>query len=535
MTWKIKGKIGLHFPNTGNTGNSNQDTYKIVYSSDGVQSNLQEIKKVYFLTPADASYISSLSTTEAQLAELTSGKYDVWERYWEEPPSQRTLVAGTQHVAIEYIPSQDISVTDIGIFTNDNSTGRQPRIKIFHECGLCIAAMDGDVQTTDQVLYELNGSNHDAVIQATTLKAEQKYYIVYSPGYGGGNTFYPAYFQNENGNYKVYENENSMSQMTIIDMSSFGNNLGICSDIDGFIEAPENDYMTWSGNLTGYESNKLYVRSAVKLDGIYVGKIGTGQGLNATSLLTIGQLNENDIFNWDSWNSGGLEQYKNYQRNSSYPKDKFKKSVSTLTDGYDVGAGNIFTYETSFYEMSYDLNKITTLAENEPIRQTVELLLKCNDTTTMHWIVPAFWYEANRILRRKVEGQTTKLSTTPLTGSYTTDTLGAVNGDILFVNNSFRYNDVQIANNETIVKYDSSNDSFTILAEQYDSDNVWKNIFEKVTSDLYIKYSVTDILKSGTIDFSILIKSSYTPDYTFVNTPVNTDKKFYLKLNGREV
>ena len=531
MTWKIKGKIGLHFPNTVNP---NQDTYKIVYSSDGIQSNLQEIKKVYFLTPADASYISSLSTTEAQLAELTSGKYDVWERYWEEPPSQKKLVAGNQYVAIEYIPSQNISITDIGIFTDENSTGRQPYIKIFHESGLCIAAVDGDSQNVNQELYELNGSNHDAEIQATTLKAGQKYYIVYSPGYGGGSAFYPAYFQNTNGNYKVYENETATSQTTIVDTSSFGNNLGDCSDITEFIEASENDYMIWKGNLTGYTSDKLYTRSAATIDGTYIGLFGSG-GLDATEMLSIGQLDEDVIFTWNGYDSGGLLQNKNYQRNSSYPKAKFKKAVNTLTDGYDVGSGNIFTYDTSFYVMKYNLNKITTLTENEEIRKTVECLMHCNDTTSLHQVVPQLWYEANRILRRKVEGQISKLSTTPLTGAYTTETLNAANNDIFFVNNNFTYNDVQIANNETIIKYNSTNDSFTILAAQYDSQGVWDNIFERINSGLYVQHSASDALKSGTIDFTTLIKASYTPDYTFVNATVNTDKKFYLKLNGNEV
>ena len=465
------------------------------------------------------------------VAQIYFGNTLVWEKI------VKRLIAGNQNVAIEYIPTQDISVTDIGIFTDENSTGRTPRIKIFHESGLCVAAVEGDVQTANQEVYELNGSNHDAVIQATTLKAGQKYYIVYSHGYGSGNDFYPAYFQNTNGNYKVYENESTASQITIVDMSSFGNNLGDCSDITEFIEASENDYMKWSGNLSGYTQNDLYVRSSVALDGTYIGKIGTG-GLDATLLLRIGQLDENDIFTWGGWNSGGLEHNKTYQRNSLYSKTKFIKAVNTLIDGYDVGSGNIFTYGeygASFYVMNYDIDKINTLTQNSEIRKTVECLMHCNDTTTLHQIVPQLWHEANRLLRRKVEGQISKLSTTPLTGTYTTETLGAADGDILFINNNFTYNDVHIVNNETIVKYNSSNNSFTILAAEYDSNGVWNNIFEKITSDLYVQHSATDVLKSGTIDFTTLIKSSYTPDSTFLNATVNTDKKFYLKINGNEV
>ena len=511
-----RGKIACYFPEY-NPQNYNVDDIEFLPVGGG-ENDLLYIDKVYALPAGEL--VSSVSDLE---------KYIVWEKI------SKILVAGTQHVAIEYIPSQDISVTDIGIFTNENSTGRQPHVKIFHESGLCVASTDGDVQTTNQEVYGLNGSNHDAIIQATTLKSGKKYYIVYSPGYGGGSTFYPAYFKNTNGNYKVYENETSTSQTTIVDISSFGNNLGNCSDIAAFIDASENDYMLWSGNLTGYTSNTLYVRSAVQLDGTYVGKIGTGQGLNATVLLTIGQLDENDIFMWDTWNSDILEHTKIYQRNSLYPKDKFKKAVDKLEDGYDVGEGNIFTCNQSFYEMACNLNKISTLTSTTEIRKTVECLMQCNDTTTMHLIVPPLWYVSNRILRRKVEGGISKLSATPLTGAYTTETLGAANDDIMFVNSSFTYNDVRVAGNETIVKYDITTDSFIVLATEYNPNEVWDNIFEIITSGLYIQHSVSDVLNSGTIDFTTLSKASYTPDTTFLNATVNTDKKFYLKLNGHEV
>lgn len=510
-----RGKIACHFPEH-NSSNYVVDDIAFLPVSGG-ENGLLYIDKVYAL-PVGAS-VSSVSDLE---------QYLVWEKI------SKLLVAGTQHVAIEYIPSQDISVTDIGIFTDENSLGRQPRIKIFHESGLCVASTDGDVQTTNQEVYELNGSNHDAIIQATTLKSGQKYYIVYSPGYGSGYTFYPAYFQNTNGNYKVYENETSTSQTTIVDTSSFGNNLGNSSDIAAFIDASENDYMLWSGNVLGYESNKLYVRSAAQLDGTYVGKVGSGN-LDATILLIIGKLDENDIFTWGCYQFAGFVTNRNYQRNSVYPKDKFKKAVDKLEDGYDVGQGNIFTYNQSFYEMNYTLNKITTLSANTEIRKTVECLMLCNDTTTLHFIVPSLWYVSNRIIRRTVAGGISKLSTTPLTGAYTTETLGAANDDILFVNNGFTYNDVRVADTETIVKYDSTTDSFIILATEYEPDDVWNNIFERITSGVYIQHSVSDVLNSGEIDFTTLSKASYTPDTTFLNATVNTDKKFYLKLNGNEV
>ncbi len=225
MTWKIKGKIGLHFPNAG--GNPNQDTYRIVYSSDGVQSNLQEIKKVYFLTPADASYISSLSTTEAQLAELTSGKYDVWERYWEEPPSQKKLVAGTQNVAIEYDmtdATEDLVINSIEIFTDSSSTS-SAKIKILHESGVFIAAIDGDNRGSETEKYEMTGRTRSVNGLNITLYKGHKYYFVYQ---GDTNeAFYPAYFQGDtDGNYKLYSNTTAATQINVGDLSVLGNFLG---------------------------------------------------------------------------------------------------------------------------------------------------------------------------------------------------------------------------------------------------------------------------------------------------------------------
>ena len=75
------------------------------------------------------------------------------------PTIQKTLVAGDTAVAIQYKPTVDISVTDIGIFTAESVTGRTAKIKVFHESGLCIAAVNGDVKTTGETLYNLQFRN----------------------------------------------------------------------------------------------------------------------------------------------------------------------------------------------------------------------------------------------------------------------------------------------------------------------------------------------------------------------------------------
>lgn len=278
MTWKIKGKIGLHFPNAG--GNPNQDTYRIVYSSDGVQSNLQEIKKVYFLTPADASYISSLSTTEAKLAELTSGKYDVWERYWEEPPSQRTLVAGTQNVAIEYDmtdATEDLVINSIEIFTDSSSTS-SAKIKILHESGLFIAAIDGDNRGSETEKYEMTGRTRSVNGLNITLYKGHKYYFVYQ-----GNTneaFYPAYFQGDtDGNYKLYANTTAATQITVYsDVSSLkaviGHNENLNNTLrDAILKLNANEKFLWGG----YQQQEVNPKTpAMVANGVYNRETLTG-------------------------------------------------------------------------------------------------------------------------------------------------------------------------------------------------------------------------------------------------------------------
>ena len=121
MAWKIKGKIGCHFPDR--TGlNPNFDVARIVYSQDGIEANAKEIEKVYYISPAAATAIAAQTTQEARMAELA--KWLVWQKYWEEPPTQRTLVMDTSgYVLIKYTPSQeDIVANTIGIFTTNNNT-----------------------------------------------------------------------------------------------------------------------------------------------------------------------------------------------------------------------------------------------------------------------------------------------------------------------------------------------------------------------------------------------------------------------------
>lgn len=222
MSWKIDGKIAAHFPNASV---SNRDAYQIQFvPPGGTVTDTQEIEKVYFVSPIAVAAINAKSTQEEKLAELA--KYLVWRRYWDEP-IQRILVAGTQNVAIEYDmtnATSDLVLTSIEIFTDSDSTS-EAKIKIIHESGLFIAAIDGDTRGSSTEKYSLTGRTRSVDNLNITLYKGHKYYFVYQ---GSTNeAFYPAYFQGDtNGNYKVYANTTAASQINVCDLSVVGNFLG---------------------------------------------------------------------------------------------------------------------------------------------------------------------------------------------------------------------------------------------------------------------------------------------------------------------
>ena len=403
------------------------------------------------------------------------------------PNNQKKLLAGNQNVAIQYIPSQDISITDIGIFTNENSTGRAPRIKIFHDSGLCVVFANGDVQTTDQVLYELSGSNHDAVIQATTLKAGQKYYIVYSHGYGSGNDFYPAYFQNTNGNYKVYENEQDNIQVYDISEnaqylkpSKYKGNLSSSADI--FVLATD-DWFVWIGSTEGgMTQGQVYRRTNVgqgwTLDGI-IGDPNNVHTITAADLQAIISKDPNTAFIWE------VDQVPNMNRGEIWGKP------STWTTPILV---DISPYNDNQQQLK------------------LALILKALNTNTEAMLVGSLFWDNKT-------GKTYKLNTgyisditsmTPLDSKPTTPQ----NKHIYFLSK------------------DASSDW---------EDAVWvydNSTYTKIGSDqmnTYFSYEElsTKLEKIGTSQQ--LVAALYNADTTFLNATVNTDKKFYLKLNGNEV
>lgn len=254
-----RGKIACYFPEH-NPQNYNVDDIEFLPVGGG-ENDLLYIDKVYAL-PVGAS-VSSVSDLE---------QYIVWGKL------VNMLLAGDRSVAIQYTPTTNISVTDIGIFTasNDNNDAK---IKVFHESGLCVAAYDGDVRTRNSELYGLSGTKRDGSVPTTTLYAGQKYFIVY---YVWG--VYPAYYQNSDSQSianKVYENNTAASQMTIYDISESATVLkpsmfrGVMSDSMGIFAFTEDSWFVWMGSTqTGMTQAQIYRRTNVGAGWNFVGIVG---------------------------------------------------------------------------------------------------------------------------------------------------------------------------------------------------------------------------------------------------------------------
>ena len=76
---------------------------------------------------------------------------------WEKGGTVRTLLAGTQFVSFEFIPTEDITLDHIGIFTSDAYTGTTINFAIYHESGLVVAKTNADTAQNTEEKYGLTG------------------------------------------------------------------------------------------------------------------------------------------------------------------------------------------------------------------------------------------------------------------------------------------------------------------------------------------------------------------------------------------
>jgi hypothetical protein len=265
--------------------------------------------------------------------------------------TQKTLVAGTQYVSFEFIPTEDITFDHITIFTDDTYDSTTVNFAIFHESGLVVAKTNVDTAQSTEEKYGLTGQRRIVTVNGI-LKRGLKYYIQYTDQ--NGNTIHPAYFQNsqssetgETGKYKVFTH-NQAQNKSIADLSNVSSYIGVVSDINNFINASTGALMIAGSSFDNYRytQNYAYIRNSSYHESCQ--NIGTGSGLTLSLLDTILNLNDGTMFYWNGWDYTNSSQTKilwsnEYHRRigTTYSKSNYKGILTSraelLDPSYEVG------------------------------------------------------------------------------------------------------------------------------------------------------------------------------------------------------
>lgn len=322
--------------------------------------------------------------------EIYFGNILVWQK-----GSAKVLVAGTQFVSFEFIPTEDITLDHIGIFTTDTYSGTTINFAIYHESGLVVAKTDADTVQSTEEKYGLTGQRRIVTVNGV-LKRGLKYYIQYTDQ--NGNTIHPAYFQNsqssetgETGKYKVFTHGQAQSK-SVADLSNVSSYIGVVSDIDDFITAPTGALMICN-SIDSYANNYAYIRNNLYHEAYT--SIGNGNNLTLAFLDAILDVDDDSMFYWNGGNASSLNRqclwYHEYHRRigTTYSKSNYKGILSMraelLDPSYDVGDygcwdngyGSLHIYrKTNDVEVDEFLNLSADKYSGKDLYKTADIIMK---------------------------------------------------------------------------------------------------------------------------------------------------------------
>lgn len=182
------------------------------------------------------------------VVQIYFGNTLIWEKI------AKRLVAGDKNVAIEIDlidAASDLTISSIEIFTSQQSSSTSGRIHIYHESGIEVAQIIGDSVDTQETRYSLEGYPRYVNNLNITLAKGHKYYLSYNDSNPGN--YYPAYFQNENGNYKEFSSGNSNDKP----LTNFGSMKAIIptgggelteAAMQSILRLNQNEQFAWIGN-----------------------------------------------------------------------------------------------------------------------------------------------------------------------------------------------------------------------------------------------------------------------------------------------
>ena len=545
MAWKIEGKIAAHFP-TG--AGVNRDTYQIQYvPPGGTQASLEEIEKVYFV-PNGATV-----TTE------NLNNYLVWKRFWE---INKILVAGTQFVSFEFIPTEDITLDHLGIFTSDAYTGTTVNFAIYHESGLVVAKTNADSAQSTEEKYSLAGQRRIVTINGI-LKRGLKYYIQYTDQ--NGNTIHPAYFQDsqssetgETGKYKVFTH-NQVQSKSIADLSNVTSYIGIVSDINDFSNAQAGALMICN-NIENYSTNYAYIRNNLYHE--TCSSIGNGNNLTLAFLDDILNLNDGTMFYWNGGNASLLNRqslwYHEYHRRigTTYSKNNYVGILPSKEDlidpsysvgkygSWDNGWGGLYIFrKKADADVDAFINLTDTKYTNKENYKTADIIKASYDASGNKSVMT----------QGEIKGQNVNSYVFTLKDGYTydftVDSDGTLHGYTIsnapsqWVVNRIYYCEEQgnypgggWAPAGSICQW-NGNDLITINYHSYGMSNIF-DIETDIVSQVVEEISLADMTQELGNTTIFRTNEIYSTDYIsegLRNTSVEQDtKKFYLEINGDE-
>lgn len=517
MTWKIKGKIGCHFPER--TGlNPNFDATQIFFSDDGIEANVKQIERVYYLPASAAANIDSMSTTDLKKAELE--RWLVWQRYWEAAPVVRQLAQGSGYYVMQkYEPGvADVTATNISVFTTRNATSNRC-LFILDDNGILVGKSD-DETITSMELHGLEGYKRTMTFSPSfTFKAGKTYWLQY---YYDGNSSAPdAYYENEQGL----------------------------------------DYKNLSCN--GHQSDTPVDVSSMN----YIGELFQSNTQMADIVATILQLNQGDVFRprrSSEYPIQGMTINRFYERNSNYlnktitqvdhssfPQDKKDKpSASELASmsagdllviGYDnSGNGMVFVWERTSVNLPATITdySISTKAEIANWMVAANVAGNGNTFSVSNWAWPYKAPDTDGSIYVRTNQGSVKFSSS--SDALSAPPASPIIGALYLKAGGAVFPGIESWQDDMIVFYDGnqwhmfSSDNVSIDNEYTMADGTTKiKYFDKLSSSSF----ATDITSSVWANNNPQLITSLNPQPTIIDISSQTlnDKRHYLEIDGREV
>lgn len=402
-----------------------------------------------------------------------------------------TLLAGSQNVAIEYVPTEDITVNSIEIFTSQTGSATSGLIKILHESGIYVGAIDGNNEDSSTERYHLTGRPRTVSNVGVTLYAGEKYYLVFHDG--NTSAYYPAYFQNENGNYIANFTDSSQATslhpyqniIAIKDYLPAGGGDINEADLQSILKLDTDELFLWNGN-------NLVVNSTNLIRDDHLGK-------KLTAKITNPPITTSDV---DIWSYANQQIFVRHGYGSNVVDRIWKKTKTTTKDG-------TFTI---------------TSGDGDVSCAQILLALK-NGTSSYSKILTQtsaqydMWYNyigSNMSIKSGYKVGLTDM--TPLT------TVPQNPGD-----KTFYYFAQSIASSTVGVWHDC-----IVLYEN----NSWHSI-NPYGKDEFMPYLNIETLDSVAeqVSLTTLVQEDQqvSCNSSVKSATISTDKKFYLKINGKEV